>query len=108
LSFWQGQVYLEALLPAEIAERERNTLARRLRDAHLTRMKTLEEFDFSQSPKISAAEIRQLAESGYIERAEPQRRERTRNDPKVRRIPLSSSRAVRLFVGMGRSRNAFN
>ena len=52
-------------------ERERNTVARRLRDAHLPRLKTLEEFDFSQSPKISAAEIRQLAEGGYIERAEP-------------------------------------
>jgi DNA replication protein DnaC len=63
--------YLEALLAAEIEERERNTVTRRLRDAHLPRMKTLEEFDFSQSPKISAAEIRQLAEGGYIERAKP-------------------------------------
>ena len=63
--------YLEALLAAEIEEREHNTVARRLRDAHLPRMKTLDEFDFSQSPKISAAEIRQLAEGGYIERAEP-------------------------------------
>jgi len=63
--------YLEALLAAELEERERNTVARRLRDAHLPRMKTLEEFDFSQSPKISAAEIRDLAEGGYIERAEP-------------------------------------
>src|SRR5208283_3255203 len=63
--------YLEALLTAEIEERERNTVARRLRDAHLPRMKTLEEFDFSQSPKISAGEIRQLAEGGYIERSEP-------------------------------------
>jgi DNA replication protein DnaC len=62
--------YLEALLAAELEERERNTVARRLRDAHLPRMKTLEEFDFAQSPKISAAEIRQLAEGGYIERAE--------------------------------------
>ena len=63
--------YLEALLATELEERERNTVARRLRDAHLPRMKTLEEFDFSQSPRISAAEIRQLAEGGYIERAEP-------------------------------------
>jgi DNA replication protein DnaC len=63
--------YLEALLAAELEERERHTVARRLRDAHLPRLKTLEEFDFSQSPKISAAEIRQLAEGGYIERAEP-------------------------------------
>ena len=58
-------------MAAELEERERNTVPRRLRDAHLPRLKTLEEFDFSQSPKISAAEIRQLAEGGYIERAEP-------------------------------------
>ena len=53
-----------------LEERERKTIERRLRDAHLPRMKTLEEFDFRQSPKISPAEIRELA-SGYIERAEP-------------------------------------
>ena len=63
--------YLEALLAAELEERERDTMSRRLRDAHLPLMKALEEFDFSQSPKISAAEIRQPAEGGYIERAEP-------------------------------------
>jgi DNA replication protein DnaC len=63
--------YLEALLSAELEERERNTVERRLRDAHLPRMKTLEEFDFSKSPKISAAQIRELAEGGYVERAEP-------------------------------------
>jgi DNA replication protein DnaC len=63
--------YLEALLAAELEEREHRMVNRRLREAHLPRMKTLDEFDFSQSPKVSAAEIRQLAEGGYIERAEP-------------------------------------
>jgi DNA replication protein DnaC len=63
--------YLEALLAAEIEERERNTVDRRIRDAHLPRVKTLEEFDFSQSPKISAAQMNDLAQGGYIERAEP-------------------------------------
>jgi DNA replication protein DnaC len=63
--------YLEALLNAELEERERNTVERRLGDAHLPRMKTLEEFDFSKSPKVSAARIRELAEGGYDERAEP-------------------------------------
>jgi hypothetical protein len=53
--------YLEAWLAAELEERERNPVARRLRDAHLPRMKTLEALDFSPSPKISAAEIRQRA-----------------------------------------------
>jgi DNA replication protein DnaC len=63
--------YLEALLAAEIEEREQNTVERRIRDAHLPRMKTLEEFDFSQSPHVTAAKMRDLAEGGYIERAEP-------------------------------------
>jgi DNA replication protein DnaC len=63
--------YLEALLAAEIEERERNTVERRIREAHLPRIKTLDEFDFSQSPKISAAQMQDLALGGYIERAEP-------------------------------------
>jgi len=63
--------YLEALLIAEVEERERNTVTRRLMDAHLPRVKTLDEFDFSQTPSVSAANIAMLAEGGYIERAEP-------------------------------------
>lgn len=68
----QGHLdYLEALLNAEVEERERRSVQRRLGEAHLPRMKTLEEFDFSQAPKISAAQIRALAEGDYIQRAEP-------------------------------------
>jgi len=63
--------YLEALLGAELEERERNTIARRIQDAHLPRVKTLEEFDYTQSPNVSAAKMRELAEGGYLERAEP-------------------------------------
>ena len=63
--------YLEALLLAEVEERERNTIERRIREAHLPRMKTLEEFDYTQSPNVNAAKIRDLAEGGYIDRAEP-------------------------------------
>ena len=63
--------YLDVLLQAELEERERNTIARRLKDAHLPRVKTLDEFDFSQAPAISPAQIQALAEGGYIERAEP-------------------------------------
>jgi DNA replication protein DnaC len=63
--------YLEALLSAEMEDRERNTIERRIREAHLPRLKTLEDFDFAQSPQISAARMRDLAEGGYIERAEP-------------------------------------
>jgi DNA replication protein DnaC len=63
--------YLEALLAAELDERERNTIARRLKDARLPRMKTLEEFDFSKAPQISPTQMQELAQGGYIERAEP-------------------------------------
>ena len=63
--------YLEALLLAEVEERERNTIERRIREAHLPRTKTLEEFDYTQSPNVTAAKMRDLAEGGYIERAEP-------------------------------------
>jgi len=63
--------YLEALLAAELEERERNTIERRIKEAHLPRVKTLEEFDYAQSPNVSAAKMRELAEGGYLERAEP-------------------------------------
>ena len=54
----QGSLgYLDALLSVEIAERERHTLPRRLKAAYLPRLKTLEEFDFSQAPQISPSRI---------------------------------------------------
>src|SRR3979409_1510826 len=63
--------YLEALLLAEVEERERNTIERRIREAHLPRVKTLDEFDYAQSPNVTAARMRDLAEGGVIDRAEP-------------------------------------
>jgi len=56
--------YLEALLAVELEERERNTIARRIKDAHLPRTKTLDEFDFSKAPQIRATEISELAQAG--------------------------------------------
>lgn len=52
--------YLEALLTAEIEEREKNTIDRRIKEARLPRLKTLEEFDFNQSPLVKAAKMRDL------------------------------------------------
>src|SRR5438067_5464202 len=40
--------YLEALLAAELEERERSAIARRIFEAKLPRVKTLEEFDFTR------------------------------------------------------------
>jgi len=63
--------YLEALLAAELEERLRHTVERRLQEARLPRLKTLEEFDFNQAPHIRAAQLRDLAGGGYIDRSEP-------------------------------------
>ena len=63
--------YLEALLAAELEERERHTVERRLREARLPRLKTLDEFDFREAPAVSPAQLAELATGGYIERAEP-------------------------------------
>ena len=63
--------YLEALLALECEERDRHAITKRIREAQLPRIKTLEEFDFGQAPRIPAAKIRELAEGGYIDRHEP-------------------------------------
>jgi DNA replication protein DnaC len=63
--------FLEALLQAELEEREHRLVERRIHEAHLPRMKTLEEFNFSQCPNLSAQQIHELAAGGYIGRAEP-------------------------------------
>ena len=56
---------------AELEERDHNTIARRIKDARLPRMKTLDDFDFSKAPQVPATKIHELAQGGYIERAEP-------------------------------------
>src|SRR3954453_2782622 len=63
--------YLETLLTVEMEEREKNTIDRRIREARLPRVKTLEEFDFSQSPQVTAARMSVLARGGFIDPAEP-------------------------------------
>ncbi len=61
--------YLEALLQAELEEREQRLIERRIREARLPRMKTLEEFDFARNPKVSAQQIHELAKGDYIAKA---------------------------------------
>lgn len=63
--------YLDALLEAEVEERERNVVKRRVKEAHFPKVKTLEEFDFQAASHISAARIRKLAEGEYVSRSEP-------------------------------------
>ena len=63
--------YLEALLGAEVEERERNAVARRIQEAKFPKVKTLEDFHFDEAPHLPAAQIRKLAEGGYLSRSEP-------------------------------------
>ena len=62
--------YLEALLTAEMEERESRAIARLLHEARLPRMKTLDEFEFSRSV-VPAAVVRELADGAYVAKAEP-------------------------------------
>ena len=63
--------YLEALLAAEVEERERNAITRRIQEAKFPKVKTLEDFHFQEATHIPAAQIRNLAEGGYLSRSEP-------------------------------------
>ncbi len=63
--------YLEALLEAEVEERDRKAMTRRIQEARFPSVKTLEEFDFPTAPHISAALLRNLSEGGYLTRKEP-------------------------------------
>ena len=63
--------YLEALLEAEVEERDRKAMTRRIQEARFPSVKTLEEFDFPTAPHISVALLRNLSEGGYLARKEP-------------------------------------
>src|SRR5260370_12969575 len=63
--------YLEALLEAEVEERNHRAVARRVQEARFPAVKTLEEFDFQVAPHIPAAVMRNLGEGGYLTRKEP-------------------------------------
>jgi DNA replication protein DnaC len=63
--------YLAALLDAERDDREGRTVERRLREAHLPRMKTMEDFDFAKAPHLSPTQIMSLARGRYLTNKEP-------------------------------------
>ena len=58
--------YLEALLEAEVEERDRRAVIRRIKEAHFPAVKTLEAFDFSAVPQIPVALVKKLSEGEYI------------------------------------------
>lgn len=63
--------YLEALLSAEVEDREQHAVERRIKEARLPKVKTLDEFHFDSAPHVSASKLKELAEGSYIARAEP-------------------------------------
>ena len=63
--------YLEALLGAEVEERQCRLIDRRIQEAHFPVLKTLEAFAFAEAPTIPAATVRTLAEGAYLAQAEP-------------------------------------
>jgi DNA replication protein DnaC len=63
--------FLEALLSAEVEEREQNAVARRIKEAHFPKVKTMDEFNFQEAQHLPVSLIRHLAEGGYIGKTEP-------------------------------------
>jgi DNA replication protein DnaC len=59
--------YLAALLEAEMAERSERRERRRLLEARFPVMKRLEDFRFTDNPKVSQATIAALAECSWID-----------------------------------------
>jgi len=59
--------YLGALLEAEMAERAERREKRRLIDARFPQIKRLEDFRFSDNPKVPQATIAALAEGSWID-----------------------------------------
>lgn len=63
--------YLFALAQEEVARQEVSRIERALHNAHLPVLKDLAEFDFGAVPALSKPRVLELAQGGYISRAEP-------------------------------------
>jgi DNA replication protein DnaC len=62
--------YLLRLVEAEIIERERRTVDRRIKAAKFPTVKSLDSFDFAAFPDLNKALVMELARSEYVERRE--------------------------------------
>ena len=63
--------YLEALLAAEMEERESRAIGRLLHEARLPRDEDVDVFEFDRSGVSATARLRTLAEGDYVAKAEP-------------------------------------
>jgi len=62
--------FLAALLDFELEDRAERRRARRIADARFPRLKTLDDFQFADAPKLSATLIRELATASFVDKAE--------------------------------------
>ena len=62
--------FLARLVDEEVAAKIDRSVNARIGKARLPMLRTLEEFDFSFQPSLSAARLRELAELGFLQRAE--------------------------------------
>jgi len=63
--------HLLSLAEQEIAQREVNQQARRIKAARFPMPKELADFDFSAVPNVNKAQVFELAQGGYVSKAEP-------------------------------------
>jgi DNA replication protein DnaC len=63
--------YLLALAEQEVAQRERNHIAWRIKEAHFPILKELADFDFSCLSSPAKQRVLELAQGHYLPRAEP-------------------------------------
>jgi DNA replication protein DnaC len=68
LSFEQ---FLLSLAQEEVNQRERRSIERAIKNARFPSLKELADFDFSAVPDLSKPRILELAQGGYIAKAEP-------------------------------------
>jgi len=63
---WTYETFLERVLASEIAGREEQALARRLKSARIPAKKTLDGFDFPFQPSLSERRLRELADLSFV------------------------------------------
>ncbi len=62
--------FLSRLVEEELAAKVDRSINARVAKARLPMLRTLEQFDFTFQPTLSAARVRELAELGFLDRAE--------------------------------------
>ena len=64
------QTFLLRLAEQELADRERRAAERRVKEARLPVIKTMDTFDFKAQPSLNQARVRELLRGEYLERRE--------------------------------------